>query len=62
MKKNFLVEQYKDDKKINISHNYLSEQFSDYNKIDYSKGYPSGFIGKGISKRTQEFAHLMGYK
>ena len=39
-----------------------AEQFSDYNKIDYSKGYPSGFIGKGVSKRTQEFAHLMGYK
>ena len=33
MNKNFLVEQYKNDKRINISHNYLSEQFSDYKKI-----------------------------
>ncbi len=33
MNKNFLVEQYKNDKKINISHNYLSKQFSDYKKI-----------------------------
>ena len=33
MNKNFLVEQYKNDKKINISHNYLSEQFFDYKKI-----------------------------
>ena len=30
MNKNFLVEQYKRDKKINISHNYLSDQFFDY--------------------------------
>ena len=33
MKNNFLVDQYKKDKKINISHNYLSSQFSDYKKI-----------------------------
>ena len=33
MNKNFLVEQYKNDKKISISHNYLSEQFLDYKKI-----------------------------
>lgn len=33
MKKNFLVEQYKNDKKISISHNYLSNQFLDYKKI-----------------------------
>ncbi len=33
MKNNFLVEQYKEDKKIHISHNYLSSQFSDYKKI-----------------------------
>ncbi len=33
MKKNFLVQQYKDDKKIAISHNYLSSQFLDYKKI-----------------------------
>tara|TARA_B100000989_G_C19516654_1_gene462014 strand:- start:386 stop:1537 length:1152 start_codon:yes stop_codon:yes gene_type:complete len=33
MNKNFLVEQYKADKKINISHNYLSNQFLDYKKI-----------------------------
>ena len=38
-----------------------AEQFDDYNKIDYSKSYPSGFIGKGVSKRTKEFARLMGY-
>lgn len=38
-----------------------AEQFEDYNKIDYSKSYPSGFIGKGVSKRTKEFARLMGY-
>lgn len=39
-----------------------AEQFDDYSKVDYSKSYNSGFIGKGVSKRTQEFAHLMGYK
>ncbi len=33
MNKNFLVEQYKNDKKINISHNYLSDQFLDFKKI-----------------------------
>ncbi len=33
MKNNFLINQYKIDKKINISHNYLSSQFSDYKKI-----------------------------
>ena len=31
--KNFLIKQYKEDKKIKISHNYLSNQFSDYKKI-----------------------------
>jgi len=55
-----------------LSHHYLkwtdgsivdltAEQFSDYSKVDYSKGYSSGFIGKGVSKRTKEFARLMGY-
>lgn len=39
-----------------------AEQFEDYSKIDYSKSYTSGFIGKGVSKRTQQFAELMGYK
>ena len=39
-----------------------AEQFSDYSKIDYSKSYTSGFIGKGVSKRTREFAQLMGFK
>lgn len=39
-----------------------AEQFEDYSKVDYSKSYNSGFIGKGVSKRTQEFADLMGYK
>ena len=38
-----------------------AEQFDDYDKIDYSKGYLSGFIGKGVSNRTKEFAELMGY-
>jgi len=38
-----------------------AEQFEDFSKVDYSKSYPSGFIGKGVSKRTQEFARLMGY-
>ena len=33
MNKNFLVEQYRNDKKINISHNYLSDQFLDFKKI-----------------------------
>lgn len=33
MIKNFLVEQYMNDKKLNISHNYLSHQFLDYKKI-----------------------------
>lgn len=33
MNKNFLVEQYKNDKKIDISHNYLSDQFLDFKKI-----------------------------
>jgi len=33
MSKNFLIEQYKNDKKINISHNYLSDQFLDFKKI-----------------------------
>ena len=33
MSKNFLVQQYRNDKKIKISHNYLSDQFSDYKKI-----------------------------
>ena len=33
MNKNFLVEQYKNDKKMSISHNYLSKQFFDYKKI-----------------------------
>jgi|TARA_B110000037_G_scaffold88895_1_gene105294 dTDP-4-amino-4,6-dideoxygalactose transaminase len=31
--KDFLIKQYKEDKKIKISHNYLSTQFSDYKKI-----------------------------
>ena len=31
--KDFLIKQYKEDKKIKISHNYLSNQFSDYKKI-----------------------------
>ena len=38
-----------------------AEQFDDYSKLDYSKSYPSGFIGKGVSKRTQQFAKLMGF-
>ena len=33
MNKNFLVEQYKNDKKMSISHNYLSKQFFDYKKF-----------------------------
>ena len=33
MNKNFLVEQYKNDKRISISHNYLSKQFLDYKTI-----------------------------
>jgi len=37
-----------------------AEQFDDYSKIDYSKSYLSGFVGKGISKRTKEFTRLMG--
>ena len=33
IKNNFLVRQYKSDKKLKISHNYLSNQFADYKKI-----------------------------
>ena len=33
MKLNFLPNQYKKNKKININHSYLIEQFSDYKKI-----------------------------
>lgn len=39
-----------------------AEQYEDYSKLDYSKGYSSGFIGKGVSKRTKKFGDLMGYK
>jgi aminotransferase EvaB len=31
--KNFLPQQYKQDRKLDIKHNYLSDQFSDYKKI-----------------------------
>ena len=33
MKLNYLPNQYKKNKKININHSYLIEQFSDYKKI-----------------------------
>ena len=33
MTKNFLIQQYKNDKKLKISHNYLNNQFRDYKQI-----------------------------
>ena len=33
MKPNYLLNQYKKDNKLKISHNYLKEQFFDYSKI-----------------------------
>lgn len=61
MNKNFLVEQYKNDKKMSISHNYLSKQFFDYKKIfkkiekvikfnDFTLGLEVDEFEKNISK------------
>lgn len=61
MKQNFLIKQYKEDKKIKISHNYLSKQFLDYKKIfqkiekvinfnDFTLGSEVEIFEKNISK------------
>ncbi len=61
MKQNFLIKQYKEDKKIKISHNYLSKQFLDYKKIfqkiekvinfnDFTLGKEVEIFEKNISK------------
>ena len=59
--KNFLIEQYKKDKKFNISHNYLSKQFFDFKKIfkkiekvvkfnDYTLGSEVSLFEENIGK------------
>ena len=65
MNKNFLIEQYKNDKKTNISHNYLSNQFSDYRTIlrkiekvikfnDFTLGSEVDLFEKNIGKLLQQ--------
>ena len=64
MKLNYLPNQYKKNKKININHSYLIEQFSDYKKIfrkiektvkraDYTLGEEVNRFEKNISSRMK---------
>jgi len=63
MKPNYLLNQYKKDNKLKISHNYLKEQFFDYSKIfvdikkvvkkgDYTLGRVVGECEKSFAKKT----------
>ncbi len=72
MKLNYLPNQYKKSKKININHSYLVEQFFDYKKIfnkiekvvknaDYTLGDEVNRFEKNISKRMRsKFAVSVG--
>ncbi len=72
MKLNYLPNQYKKNKKININHSYLVEQFFDYKKIfnkiekvvknaDYTLGDEVNRFEKNISKRMKsKFAVSVG--
>ena len=70
--KNFLIEQYKKDKKMKISHNYLSQQFFDFNKIfkkfekvikfnDFTLGSEVNLFEKNIRKLfNQKYVAAVG--
>ena len=72
MMKNFLIEQYKKDKKMKISHNYLSQQFFDFNKIfkkfekvikfnDFTLGSEVNLFEKNIRKLfNQKYVAAVG--
>jgi len=64
--KNFLLKQYKQDKKFKIKHNYLSEQFSDYNeifkKIEKVVKYNDFTLGKYVNHFENKIKKLLNAK
>ena len=66
MKPNYLLNQYKKDNKLKISHNYLKEQFFDYSKIfvDIKKVVKKGdyTLGRVVDECEKSFAKKTGAK
>ena len=66
MKLNYLLNQYKKDSKLKISHNYLKEQFFDYSKIfvDIKKVVKKGdyTLGRVVDECEKSFAKKTGAK
>jgi len=64
--KNFLTNQYQNDKKFKIKHNYLSNQFEDYpkifKKIEKVIKFNDFTLGFEVNKFEKNFSRLINSK